>query len=236
MKAPFQRNNTESEQPTVIAPAATPTAPAEALDPPAPDVAPLSIPQTPSRNRSKLRRRMRYLRRAHELGLRDLGGLVFDLHRFGKRNDQLVVGKLQALETVDAELRAIERVLGAQREVTELREPGITACVRCGGLYGTDARFCPSCGTQVDGLVAVGSAPAQTPAAAAAPVSPPPAPPTPTPTPTPTPQPMAPAPPLPPSGPAPSAPPLWSVPQPTGEHPVVEEEPPTAATPTEPTP
>lgn len=257
VKAPFRRSQPAApetdpstgaeapssvEQPTVVAPpldlsAAPATAPPAApLDPP--PFAP-AAPPSAGGNRAKLRRRMRYLRRAHELGLRDLGGLVFDLHRFGRRNDQLVVGKLQALETVDAELRAIERVLGAHRDVLELREPGITACVRCGALHGTDARFCPSCGTQVDGLVAVGGAPAaaapatsEAPPMPAAPVTPAPGP--------------APAPPVPASGPAPAAPPLWSVPQPTAEHDVVAEpapfaapdnpDPPTAVTPPEPTP
>lgn len=236
VKAPFRRTQpapTENaappgtEQPTVVAPPldlaatqVTPAAPATQLDPP-PTAPPDPAPRTG--NRAKLRRRMRYLRRAHELGLRDLGGLVFDLHRFGRRNDQLVVGKLQALEAVDTELRAIERVLGAHREVIELREPGITACVRCGGLHGTDARFCPSCGTQVDGLVAVGGAPA--PAAPSAEPAPAPAP---TPAPAPAATPVA-APPVPATGPAPAAPPLWSVPQPTEEHSVPETSPPFTA-------
>jgi|GEM_PF-1143552 len=255
VKAPFRRSPPTSseadtptsaaatsgvEQPTVVAPPLAlgsdhgVAAPLPPLDPPA--MPPAAADPGPSQ-RAKLRRRMRYLRRAHELGLRDLGGLVFDLHRFGRRNDQLVVGKLQALETVDTELRAIERVLGARREVLELREPGITACVRCGGLHGTDARFCPSCGTQVDGLVAVGGTPvAAAPAAeAAVPTAAPPAVPAP-----------ATAPPLPASGPAPAAPPLWSVPQPAPADSATEQtspatapastDPPTAVSPPEPTP
>ena len=35
--------------------------------------------------------------------------------------------------------------------ITELREPGITACPRCGTLHGSDARFCPSCGLALSG-------------------------------------------------------------------------------------
>lgn len=139
------------------------------------------------RQRGSLRRRMRYLRRVRELGFRDLGGLAFDLHRFGRRNDELVLGKLQALEAVDRELRAIERVLDDRRDIIELREPGIAACPRCGALHGTDARFCPTCGTQLHGPLAIaevgeaggasdptgaGAAPAYPPAPGADPLSP----------------------------------------------------------------
>src|SRR4051794_25570676 len=67
-----------SEPPTeVVAPAADP----------ATETAPVVVTATeepPSadeswRRRSGMRRRLRYLRRARELALRDLGGLVFDL-------------------------------------------------------------------------------------------------------------------------------------------------------------
>jgi hypothetical protein len=110
------------------------------------------------RDRGRLRRRLRYLRSVRELGFRDLGGLVFDLHRFRRRNDELVVGKLAALEAVDRELRAIERVLDERRDLIELREPGVSACPRCGALHGSEARFCPQCGTQLSGPVALGAA------------------------------------------------------------------------------
>jgi ribosomal protein L40E len=139
--------------------------------PQAPPAAPLPAglapedvaPTRPSfRDRGRLRRRLRYLRRVRELGFRDLGGLAFDLHRFGRRNDELVLGKLAALDAVDRELRAIERVLDERRDIIELREPGVAACPRCGALHGSDARFCPQCGTQFSGplaMVEVGDAP-----------------------------------------------------------------------------
>ena len=76
--------------------------------------------------------------RVRELGFRDLGGLAFDLHRFRRRNDELVLGKLAALDAVDRELRAIERVLDERRDIIELREPGVAACPRCGALHGSD--------------------------------------------------------------------------------------------------
>jgi ribosomal protein L40E len=150
----------QESQPTIVAPPqAPPAAPLPA------GLAPEDVaPTRPSfRDRGRLRRRLRYLRRVRELGFRDLGGLAFDLHRFARRNDELVLGKLAALDAVDRELRAIERVLNERRDIIELREPGVAACPRCGALHGSDARFCPQCGTQFSGplaMVEVGGAPA----------------------------------------------------------------------------
>jgi hypothetical protein len=100
------------------------------------------------RDRGRLRRRLRYLRRARELGYRDLGGFMFDLHRFGRKSDDLVHSKLAALAAIDKELRALETALGERREVAVLREPGIGSCVRCGALHGSADSFCPHCGQQ----------------------------------------------------------------------------------------
>jgi ribosomal protein L40E len=136
-----------------------------------------SAPQAASfRDRGRLRRRLRYLRRVRELGFRDLGGLVFDQHRFERPKEELVRGKLAALQAVDSELRALEVLLDDPRPIHELREPGIAACIRCGALHGTDARFCPSCGVAVSGPRAVGEiagVPPAAPAPALAPVPPP---------------------------------------------------------------
>src|SRR3954447_12085135 len=129
-------------QPTEVRPAVP--AGAEPADPAAP-------PQPSFRNRRRLRRRLRLLRRVRELGFRDLGGLVFDQHKFDRPNVDLVRGKVAALAAVDSELRALEEALGEKRDITELREPGISACPRCGTLHGSDARFCPSCGLALTG-------------------------------------------------------------------------------------
>jgi hypothetical protein len=107
------------------------------------------------RHRGRLRRRLRYLRRVRELGFRDLGGLVFDQHRFAQANEELVRGKVNALTAVDSELRALERALDDRRPITELREPGISVCPRCGGLHGSEARYCPSCGVAFHGPLAI---------------------------------------------------------------------------------
>jgi hypothetical protein len=110
-------------------------------------------PTGPSfRDRGRLRRRLRYLRRIRELGFRDLGGLVFDLDRFGRERQDLVRAKLDALAAIDRELRTLEVALDDVRPLEELEEPGIASCRACGALHGSEARFCPSCGTPVDGV------------------------------------------------------------------------------------
>jgi ribosomal protein L40E len=150
-----------TEAPTQAQPSANPASappPAAVEAPPATEV-PAGrepVPARPSfRQRGRLRRRLRYLRRVRELGFRDLGGLVFDQHRFSQVNDALVRGKLAALGAVDGELRALEHALDDRRSLTELREPGISVCSRCGALHGSEARFCPSCGTPVRGPRAI---------------------------------------------------------------------------------
>lgn len=97
-------------------------------------------------SRGRLRRRARFLRKARELAYRDLGGLVFNLHRFGQRNDPLVLSKLTTLGQIDTELRTLEEALRERRPVTVLREAGITACPRCAAIHGSEDRFCPNCG------------------------------------------------------------------------------------------
>jgi hypothetical protein len=98
------------------------------------------------RSRGSARRRARFLRKARELGYRDLGGLVFNLHRFGQRNDALVLAKLTTLGHIDTELRALEDALHERRPITVLREAGITACARCAAIHSSEDNFCPNCG------------------------------------------------------------------------------------------
>lgn len=129
-----------AEEATATEPAAEVPAGADSIPPAAPTFL----------TRSKLRRRLRYLRRVREIGFRDLGGLVFDLDRFGRERPDLVELKLAGLKSIDAELRALEVALDDRRADEELFEPGVAACARCGTLHGSEARFCPSCGTPVD--------------------------------------------------------------------------------------
>jgi hypothetical protein len=134
------------EQPTTVAPPAG--VEAQAVEQAPADARPSF------RERTRMRRRMRELRRLREIAFRDLGGLTFDLHRFGRERQDLVAEKLHALERIDGELRAIENALGARRPLIELREPGVAACPRCATLHGTDANFCPGCGTPLRAVVA----------------------------------------------------------------------------------
>lgn len=137
--------------------AATPTQdqipPADGVQPAPDQGAPTgagAAPESPGfRSRGSARRRARFLRRARELAYRDLGGLVFNLHRFGARNDALVLAKLTTLGHIDAELRALEDALQERRPITVLREAGITACPRCAAIHGSDDRFCPNCGLAI---------------------------------------------------------------------------------------
>lgn len=102
--------------------------------------------------RSQLRRRVRYLRELREVQLRDLGGFVLELHRFGREQPELVRGKLESAARTDQELRQLEMALHGRVALRELRERGIGgACERCGTVYGAEDRFCSSCGEPLPG-------------------------------------------------------------------------------------
>ena len=105
------------------------------------------------RSRGQLRRRARYLRRLRELQLRDIGGFMVELHRFGRERPDLVQAKVAGAASSDAELRALERALGKQHSPTELREAGIGgACARCGAVHGSTDSYCASCGVHLDSI------------------------------------------------------------------------------------
>jgi hypothetical protein len=97
-----------------------------------------------------MRRRARYLRRLRELQLRDIGGFVVELHRFGRDRPDLVKAKVEAAVGTDDELCALEGALGERGSVTELREPGIGgACPACGTVHGSADRYCSWCGRKL---------------------------------------------------------------------------------------
>jgi hypothetical protein len=111
-----------------------------------------------TRRRGRLRRRLRHLRQVRELVLRDVGGLLYEVHRAGgdgagrEHGMELVQGKLERLAALDAERVELEAVLGDRRAETVLREPGVGGtCPTCGDYFASDARFCSACGTRVDG-------------------------------------------------------------------------------------
>lgn len=130
-------------------PAAAPPAAADAAQAFGADAADPGARKVGVRNRGRMRRRLRYLRRVRELGYRDLGGLVFELRRARATNEVLVTAKVDALRRIDAELHTLEHGLRDYRSIEELHEPGVSVCVRCGALHGSDANFCPQCGISV---------------------------------------------------------------------------------------
>lgn len=130
-----------------VPPAGGTSAPTAGTDIAAAGADPPAEPATPGfGERGRMRRRLRFLRKARELAYRDLGGLVFEMQRLGERRDELVAAKLATLAAIDAEVRALEQALGDSRAVTVLREAGIAACPRCAAIHGSEDHFCPSCG------------------------------------------------------------------------------------------
>jgi hypothetical protein len=121
--------------------------------------------RAPAGRRGRLRRRLRYLRRARELMLRDLGGLFYEIHRTGGgRVDAyatVINAKIERIAGADAEARALETALMAPRGDAVVFEPGVGGtCAVCGELYGSSARFCSSCGTAIGSAVRAPTAPA----------------------------------------------------------------------------
>jgi hypothetical protein len=126
---------------------------------------PASARATTARERGIMRRRVRRLRRVREVLLHELGALVFEMERRGRRRDVLLRHKIDQLRVVEDESAGLIAALGEERSLVEVVSAGIVgACGTCGTLMSTDARFCSNCATPV-------SAQAQTsvPVAAAAP-------------------------------------------------------------------
>jgi hypothetical protein len=145
----------EPDVPAPIADAPIAAAPAPAVDPP-PPAEHLPAPAAPRASfaeRGRIRRRARYLRRLREVQLRDLGGFIVELRRFDRERPELVEGKVQSALETDAELRALERALGSEQPLRELREPGIGGvCSQCGAVHGSGDRYCASCGEPLSGI------------------------------------------------------------------------------------
>jgi hypothetical protein len=94
-----------------------------------------------------MRRRLRSQRRMREALLLDLGALVYELHRQGRREPELLQAKAAELSAVDDEVRALADALEEDESVLELVAAGIAgSCEGCGSLLSTDSRYCPTCG------------------------------------------------------------------------------------------
>ena len=102
------------------------------------------------RERSQLRRRVRYLRKLRELQFRDLGGFLLEQTRLGRENPEVVQTKLAGAAETDRELRELERVLEQRTPLREVREAGVGgACPACGTVHGSSDRYCSWCGQKL---------------------------------------------------------------------------------------
>jgi hypothetical protein len=98
-----------------------------------------------------MRRRLERQRRVREALLLDLGALVYELHRQGRRAPELLQAKAAELSDVDGEVRALEDALGRGAGTDELIAAGILgSCAVCGGLLNVGDRFCSGCGSPVE--------------------------------------------------------------------------------------
>jgi hypothetical protein len=94
-----------------------------------------------------MRRRLRRQRRVREALLLDLGALVYELHRQGKRAPALLQEKAGELGAVDDEVRGLEEALGDGVGVERLLATGIVgSCASCGALLNAGDGFCARCG------------------------------------------------------------------------------------------
>jgi hypothetical protein len=112
-----------------------------------------------SRERGRMRRHLRELRRLREAQLFELGALVLEAHRQGRDDTPAIKRKAAEAAAVDAEARALGEVLGGDAGLDTVIAAGIAGpCPTCGTLTSTSARFCSACGTALDGRPLVAAA------------------------------------------------------------------------------
>ena len=120
---------------------------------------------TGSRERGRMRRRLRELRRLREAQLLELGALVLEAHRHDRDDTPVIKSKAAEAAATDAEARALEEALDTDAGLDTVVATGIAGpCPTCGTLTSTAARFCSTCGTPLDGRP--GAAPRETTTAA----------------------------------------------------------------------
>src|SRR3954452_21284190 len=112
------------------------------------------------RERGRMRRRLRRQQRVREALLLDLGALVYELHRQGRREPELLQAKAAELSAVDDEVRALGEALEERQPLAQLVAAGIAgSCGTCGALLTSDALFCSRCGTPTSPALAGGPQP-----------------------------------------------------------------------------
>ena len=115
---------------------------------------PREEPQAPSkvkaRERGRMRRRLRAQSRVREALLLDLGATVWELHRHGRREPELLQAKASQLAAVDDEVRGLIEALGGGHGIDVLVQAGVAdSCANCSALLTPGSRYCPACGTAV---------------------------------------------------------------------------------------
>lgn len=95
-----------------------------------------------------LRRERRALLESREQALRDLGGLIFEMYRRDRFNEQLVGERCRELLELDRRLGEIDDLLDAATRRSPARR-----CA-CGAELPPFSRFCPQCGSATDGTAA----------------------------------------------------------------------------------
>src|SRR3954451_19226340 len=112
------------------------------------------------RERGRMRKRLRRQQRVREALLLDLGALVYELHRQGRREPELLQAKAAELSAVDDEVRALGEALEDRQPLAQLVAAGIAgSCETCGALLTSDARFCSNCGTATSPALEAAPAP-----------------------------------------------------------------------------
>ncbi|MFL5840896.1 MAG: hypothetical protein ACJ77Z_10660 [Thermoleophilaceae bacterium] len=107
---------------------------------------------TGSRERGRMRRRLRELRRLREAQLLELGALVLEAHRHDRDDSPVIKRKAAEAAAIDTEARALAQALDTDAGLDTVVAAGIAGpCPTCGTLASTAARFCSACGTALDG-------------------------------------------------------------------------------------
>jgi hypothetical protein len=105
-----------------------------------------------ARDRGRMRRRLRELRRLREAQLLELGALVLEAHKHGRENPPVVKTKATEAAATDTETRALADALETDAGLDTIIAEGVAGpCPTCGTLTSTTARFCSTCGTPLDG-------------------------------------------------------------------------------------
>ena len=111
-----------------------------------------AVAPTGSRERGRMRRRLRELRRLREAQLLELGALVLEAHRHGRDDSPVIKTKAAEAAATDAEARAVADALETDAGLDTIISAGIAGpCPTCGTLASTAWRFCSTCGTPLDG-------------------------------------------------------------------------------------